>query len=337
MKRMMKFSFFMCILFAVLFILYYMNAQSENHSLQLADDAGRFTFICPKVNDGYWSSVAYGMMRQDQIQGTNTKFVGPTQYTAEEVCMAVNAAVNSNVDGIITAGSRVDEEVIDALKTASQKQIPIVLVDTDTVQIDRICYIGTDNYAAGQLAARDMLEASSEPVRAAVILVSLSSENQENRLKGFQDELSAHPDCGVVSVLEADSNFLYLNEMLPRTLKENPEINAIFCAEEFSATVVGRILTSMGSEYDDICVVAFDKMDDTLAYVESGRYFSTIVQQSDRMGELAVKVLEDYLNGILPEKDIIYTDSLSIRKENLEDIERYESEGVTWHSYTGNL
>ena len=83
--------------------------------------------------------------------------------------------------------------------------------------------------------------------------------------------------------------FYILNEMLPRTLKENPEINAIFCAEEFSATVVGRILTSMGSEYDDICVVAFDKMDDTLAYVESGRYFSTIVQQSDRMGELAVR------------------------------------------------
>ena len=55
------------------------------------------------------------------------------------------------------------------------------------------------------------------------------------------------------------------------------------------------------------------------------------------MGELAVRVLGDYLNGILPEKDIIYTDSLSIRKDNLKDVERYESEGVTWHSYTGNL
>lgn len=101
--------------------------------------------------------------------------------------------------------------------------------------------------------------------------------------------------------------------------------------------MVGRILTSMGNEYDDIRVVAFDKMEDTLNYVETGRYFSTIVQQSDRMGELAVKVLEDYLNGVSPEKDIIYTDSLSIRRENLMDVERYESEGVIWHSYTGNL
>lgn len=337
MKKMMKLSFFLCILFTALFIFYYIYAQNSNRSLRLAEEAGRFTFICPKANDGYWSSMAYGMMRQDQMQGTNTKFIGPAQYTAEEMCMAVNAAINSDVDGIITAGSRVDEEVINALKDVAQKQIPIVLVDTDSAQIDRLCYIGTDNYAAGQLAARDMLETSSEPVRAAVILVSLSSENQAERLKGFQDELAGYPDCEVVSVLEADSNFLYLNEILPRTLKENPEINAIFCAEEFSSTVVGRILTSMGNEYDDIRVVAFDKMEDTLNYVETGRYFSTIVQQSDRMGELAVKVLEDYLNGVSPEKDIIYTDSLSIRRENLMDVERYESEGVIWHSYTGNL
>lgn len=337
MKKMMRISFSLCILFTALFIFYYVNNQNSSRPLRLADDAGRFTFICPKANDGYWSSMAYGMMRQDQIQGTNTKFIGPDQYTVEEMCMAVNAAINSDVDGIITAGSRVDPEVLDALGDAAKRQIPIVLVDTDSDQIDRLCYIGTDNYAAGQLAARDMLEASTGPIHAVVILVSLSSENQAERLKGFEDELSRYLDCEVASILEADSNFLYLNETLPRTLKENPEINAIFCAEEFSSTVVGRILTSMGDSYEKIKVVAFDKMDDTLDYVETGRYFSTIVQQSDRMGELAVKVMEDYLNGIPPENDRIYTDSLSIRRENLEDVERYESEGVIWHSYTGNL
>ena len=105
MKRMMKFSFtHVHFIRGSFYSLLYERAKREPFFASWRMTAGRFTFVCPKVNDGYWSSVAYGMMRQDQIQGTNTKFVGPTQYTAEEVCMAVNAAVNSNVDGIITAG-----------------------------------------------------------------------------------------------------------------------------------------------------------------------------------------------------------------------------------------
>ena len=125
--------------------------------------------------------------------------------------------------------------------------------------------------------------------------------------------------------------------MVPRTLKENPKINAIFCAEGYSSSVVGRILSSMGPDYDHIRVVAFDKMEDTLHYVESGQYFSTIVQQSDVMGELAVSILNDYQNGVLPKEDIIYTDSYSIRKDNFDTIQKYESEGVTWHIYSGNI
>ncbi len=335
MKKLSAVSFCLCFLSAVFFLsLYFFNQPQDQNFVSSYNN--RFTFISPIANEGYWGSAAYGMKKADQLQNSNTKFIGLTLYAAKGMGEAITSAVHSRTNGIITVGSH-DSEVIASLKTASDAQIPIVLIDTDSSEIDRICYIGTDNYEAGRLAGKDMTSSVSDPLFIAVILSSASMENQSERLRGFQEEIALHPNCAIETVLEANSSLLLLNEMVPRTLKENPKINAIFCAEGYSSSVVGRILSSMGPDYDHIRVVAFDKMEDTLHYVESGQYFSTIVQQSDVMGELAVSILNDYQNGVLPKEDIIYTDSYSIRKDNFDTIQKYESEGVTWHIYSGNI
>ena len=93
----------------------------------------------------------------------------------------------------------------------------------------------------------------------------------------------------------------------------------------------------MGPEYDDIQVVVFGKTEEILNHVASGRYYSTIIQESDQMGNLAVEALRQYQDGIAPEQDTIYIDSISITRENLEGVNIYESEGVIWHLYNGNL
>ena len=60
----------------------------------------------------------------------------------------------------------------------------------------------------------------------------------------------------------------------------------------------------------------------------------------ERRGEFpasAVEALRQYQDGIAPEQDTIYIDSISITRENLEGVNIYESEGVIWHLYNGNL
>lgn len=334
MKKLSVISFCLCFLIAVSFLFLYFRNPSIYTEVDSYDSC--FTFISPIANKGYWGSAAYGMMKEDSIQNTNTKFIGLPQYAAGQMEKAIRSTVYSGTNGIISVGNH-SPGIVSALQTASDAQIPIVLIDTDSSDIERICYIGTNNYEAGRLAGKDMSSSVSSPLHVAVILSSAESNNQSERLRGFQDELSLHPDCSVETVIEANSSLLLLHEVLPRILKENPKINAIFCAEGYSSSMVGKILSSMGEKYDTIKIVAFDKMEDTLRYVKSGRYFSTIVQQSDLMGHLAVKILSDYQKGILPKQDIIYTDSFSIRQDNFDTIKKYESEGVIWHLFNGNI
>ncbi len=334
MKKLSATSLCLCFLIAVSFLFFYFRNPTSNTKMDSYDS--RFTFISPIANEGYWGSAAYGMMQEDAIQNTNTKFIGLTQYTADQMEEAISSAVYSGANGIISVGNP-NPSIVSALHVASAAQIPVVLIDTDSSDIERICYIGTNNYEAGRLAGKDMTSSFSSPLHVAVILSSAESNSQSERLRGFQDELSLHQNCSVETIIEANSSLLFLHEVLPRILKENSKINAIFCAEGYSSSIVGKILSSMGEEYDKIKVVAFDKMEDTLRYVKSGRYFSTIVQQSDLMGRLAVKILSDYQKGILPKQDIIYTDSFSIRQDNFDTVKKYESEGVIWHLFNGNI
>ncbi len=336
MKKRWIFSFFLCFASAVFFLFFCFFGQPPGQDLCATYYENRFTFVSPIANAGYWGSAAYGMKKADQLQNSNTKFIGLTLHAKRGMAQAIASAVHSRPDGLITVGSH-DADVIASLRAASDADIPIVLIDTDSSEVERLCYIGTDNYEAGRLAGRDMTDSVSEPLFIAAIVSSASMENQIERLRGFKDEIALHPDCSLETVLETNSSLLLLNELVPRALKENPKINAIFCAEGYSSSLVGKILSDMGLAYDHIRVVAFDQMEDTLQYVKSGQYFSTIVQQSDQMGEIAVSILNDYQKGILPKDDIIHTSSYSIRKDNFNAVQKYESEGVTWHIYSGDI
>lgn len=325
------------LLFSVFFCFFFCAVLSFD-GREPAKSSGdyRFTFISPFANAGYWGSIAYGMMQADQMYHTNTKFVGFMESDAEAMSEAIRSEICPRPDGIITAGDS-NPRIVRALEEAGAADIPIVLIDNDNPDIDRLCYIGADNYEMGRLAGREMTENVTEPLYAAVIIGNGSSENQKLRLQGFQDELALHPDCHVETVLEANYNLLTVREKLPRILEENPDINGIFCAEGYSSIIAGELLDNMEKGYDEVRVVVSGNPDEILKHVASGRYYSTIIQESDIMGQLAVEVLKNYQEGILPQQDVIYIENISIKKENLDGVTAYESEGVTWHLYNGNL
>ena len=334
----MKKVFYCLIAAFFLFVLsfFYVILWSDDIKPEETSYDCRFTFISPFANAGYWGNIAYGMKQSDQFYHTNTKFVGFIEPDAEAVSKAIRLAACAGPDGIITAGDS-DKQMVHALKDASDLGIPIVLIDNDNQESNRLCYIGINDYEAGRLAGRDMTKGVSEPLYVAVFIGTSSNENQRERLRGFQDELALHTNCFVETVMEANYSLLTFREMLPKLLKENPKINAIFCAEGYTSIIAGEILTSMGPEYDDIRVVVFGKTAEILEHVASGRYYSTIIQDSDRIGNLAVEVLKNYQAGILPEKDVILIESISITKDNVNTVNVYESEGVIWHLYNGNL
>ncbi len=122
------------------------------------------------------------------------------------------------------------------------------------------------------------------------------------------------------------------NEKIPQMLKEHPQINALFCMEGYSSDMTGMILKQLGDSYCDIQVVSFDLVTPSLQYIEEETYYSIIAQSPYEQGYLAVATLVSYLNGE-PIEDAIFTDTFSIKKQNLEDEVNINHEKHSWHIY----
>ena len=296
----------------------------------------RITFISPFANSGYWGTMAHGIITEGDLLGYDTKCVSFSDGMETDLASALWQAVYSDVSGIILWGEA-NGEAEEAANYAASHGIPVVLVDNDNERMQRICYIGTDNEEAGRMAGRDMCEGVSEELHILAIVGDEEMENQAHRLQGFSSEVSKYPGCTVDVVVESEYSTLQVKRLLPKAFAANPSLNAVFCAEGYSSAIAGEVLNVMGFQPDQIRVVTFDQSEEILSHVESGRYISTIVQQSDRMGQMAVQVLSSYLEGEALQEDVIYTQCRSIHKENLEEVTRYDSEGVIWHLWGRNI
>ena len=296
----------------------------------------KYTFISPFANNGYWGNAAHGIAQADEAYGCHTKFVSFSGAEEGEIAGAILAAVYEDCDGIIAWGNK-SPVVTAAMEQARQKQIPIVLIDGDNPEVDRLCYIGTNNYEAGRLAGQDLCEGVTAPLHILAFIGSETAENQELRLSGFREALEGFPSCSLDLVVESGYSTLKVKEQLPQILQGHPEINAIFCAEGYSSAITGEVLRSLGPAGERIRVVVFDQSEDILSFIRDGRYHASIVQQSDRMGAEAIRILEEWYQGKAPEQDVLYTEAISVKKENLDQVRRYESEGVIWHLFNRNL
>lgn len=288
----------------------------------------RFTFVCPLQ----WEEMAEGMRGADRNLGTNTKFVGFQNLDAQGQANALKKAVYSRVAGIITAGSNYSPLVTNAVKEAVAEGIPVVLVDSDLPTSERTCYIGTDNREAGRNAGEDLAAASDGKAHIGIIVSRLDNLNQQERVEGFCEVIGSYPDMEIVQTLECNSDRLRISKLTEQMLKEYPQIDALYCAEDVSTEMMGGILEELKYEPEEYIVVGHGLNDKIWDYIQEDRYYSTIVEEDYNRGYLAVNYLWDYLNGENSDVDTIHTNVISAKREF--DYEawcsEYTSEEIIW-------
>ena len=261
----------------------------------------RFTFVCPLT----WDNVARGMGQADQELGTNTKCMGAKNLNTEKEARQLEKAMLSDVDGIITAGTGDLEKIREKIREASLQGIPVVLVDSDLPDTQRIGYIGTNHYEAGVLAGEEMLRAlKGEKGNIGVIVSSLEDPNQKERVQGFEDAIAGTGGVEIAQVLECDSDKMKIRKLVGPMLEENPRINALYCADELPAEMLGDILIQ---EHSSMPVVVFGMSEQIYRYLREGKYQASIVEKSYEQGYQVVQYLKDYLSGRTGGQDTIYT------------------------------
>jgi ribose transport system substrate-binding protein len=141
----------------------------------------------------------------------------------------------------------------------------------------------------------------------------------EQREEGFKEGLKDHPELELVAEQSSQSNYNTALQVTEDILTANPDLNAIFAANEPGVLGAAEAVRQAGKA-GEVVIVGWDASPEELQGVEDGVISALVVQNPFKMGydgtNAAVKIVRE--GATVESQD---TGATIVTKDNLEDEE----------------
>ncbi|WP_099355721.1 sugar-binding protein [Fredinandcohnia onubensis] len=276
-----------------------------------------FVLIVEEMEHEYWQLIGEGAKNAGQKYGAAVEYIGPERSNTEEQLKLFDKAIKSKVDGIIVQG--LNEHFTDMINKAERQNIPVVTIDTDSPESMRHAYIGSDNYMAGQLAGKALVEDTNGVANVGIITGSLDNPHHLERVEGFKDVVEQVEGIEIVAVEESKITRVEVEEKAYNILTEHENITAFFGTSSYNGIGIVSAANSLQKQ-NDMYVITFDTIDENMELLKNGEIEAIVEQHPFEMGYLSVERMVDIMNG-KQFKEITHTNSSIINKSTL-DLEK---------------
>lgn len=281
--------------------------------------------VVPKATSHlFFMTIHAGVRAAERDFDVEVQWNGPNEETehARQI-QIVDAMVARKVDAL--AISATDETALAApVRRAIEAGIPVSIFDSGVAVNDYVTFIATDNYRAGQTAARQVAQLIKGQGRVALLMHKPGGKSTSDRERGFEDVIrSEFPQIQIVARQYGMADRAKSRAVAENILTANPGLDAMFASAEANSIGAIQALTSrdLGGK---IKLVTFDVSDAHVEALKAGVIDVMIVQDPYRIGYEAVASLARKLNGSTPPKRI----DLEARMITREDIKRPEVQAL---------
>ena len=314
-----------------------------------------FEVVVKSFQSSYWQAAVQGINQACDELGVTANTTGPNAESdiADQVNM-LNNAINQNPDGIALAACD-QNSVIDSLKTALDKKIPVVCFDSgvpDAPEGSVYATVVTDNQQAGGIAAEHIYEAIKDrlgngQVRVGEVNQDATSANISERGMGFINKFMelAKADNFTVAVI---GNDFYVNQVKDNgdqasadiilevavpaqttvelcateasNIMNKDDTIAMFGSNQVSAEGVltaNQNLNKLGTGADQIVSAGFDAGSVIKAAVKDGTLLGAVTQSPLMQGKISIETLNDICDG--KEVKDVTTDGYWYDSTNMDD------------------
>ena len=314
-----------------------------------------FEVVVKSFQSSYWQAAVQGINQACDELGVTANTTGPNAESdiADQVNM-LNNAINQNPDGIALAACD-QNSVIDSLKTALEKKIPVVCFDSgvpDAPEGSVYATVVTDNQQAGGIAAEHIYEAIKDrlgngQVRVGEVNQDATSANISERGMGFINKFIelAKADNFTVAVI---GNDFYVNQVKDNgdqasadvilevavpaqttvelcateasNIMNKDDTIAMFGSNQVSAEGVltaNQNLNKLGTGADQIVSAGFDAGSVIKAAVKDGTLLGAVTQSPLMQGKISIETLNDICDG--KEVKDVTTDGYWYDSTNMDD------------------
>ncbi|WP_117168583.1 sugar-binding protein [Paraliobacillus sediminis] len=281
-----------------------------------------FALIGEEMDHDYWRLVGDGAKATESIYDVFIEYVGPSRSNPEEQLELLDMAIKSKVDGIIVQA--LNDDFTSLINHAVDAGIPVLTIDTDSPTSLRSAYIGTDNYAAGQLAGEALVKDTGGEATVGIITGSFDNAHHQLRIEGFRNVVDQVEGIKIVAIDESNITGVEAEEKAYTMFSENSEITAFYGTSSYDASGIIAAANSLNRE-DDLYVIGFDTLDENIDLLQNGDIDVLIEQQPYEMGYQSIGIMLDIIKGGSVE-EINHTDVTAIRKADLANWTREKDE-----------
>jgi ribose transport system substrate-binding protein len=204
-----------------------------------------------------------------------------------------------------------------AIDEARSMGIPVVMSGT-RVSTEVEASVTGDNYQGGLLCGEYLGKLLKDGGKVAMLLGTPGRDVIQNRERGFREALSKYPNCEIVAEQVADLERAKAVTVCENILQANPDVDAIWAANDEMALGAVEALRSRGLE-GKVYVGGFDCTDDAVAAMQNGEMHFTANQIPYEMGVRAIGISALVAMGKpIPSNDIELPLNL-VTSENVQD------------------
>ena len=250
-----------------------------------------------------------------ELGNVEVDFRIPSDGQAGTQQQIIDDLLAKGVDGI--AVSPVDPANQTELLNKAAAQTLVVCHDSDAPNSKRVCYIGTDNTAAGVEAGKLIKAALPNGGKIMIFVGTLDAANAKERFGGIKKELEGSK-VEIMDVRTDETDRARAQRNVEDTLVKYPDISALVGLWSYNGPAILNGTRSSG-KLGKVQIICFDDEDETLAGVAAGEIFGAVVQQPYEFGKQAIIKMAKHLAGdkeaLAGGKQIVPT--LNIKKDNV--------------------
>lgn len=293
------------IVFSILFYLTLTSAEVVFRSdwqlpekIEEKQQQRRLVLITQDTETPFWDKVGIGALEQARREGASLEIWGSYANNQEDFLEKLEIAIHSKVDGIIAQGLDTEEfEYLSKVK-ASFYGIPIITVANDVPMTDslRKTYVGSDQYLAGRMIAKQLLYDMGTNGNVLLTYNSNQEFYQKQRLNGIEDVLKDYPNIKTIYA-ETSSEREQIIATTKDVLNETPVVDGIIAV---NANIVGALVQEISkrSQLAPYYIYSFDDSTESMALLKQGKIDGIIEQSPAMMGEKSVQLMMEWLNGV---------------------------------------
>ena len=256
----------------------------------------RVAIVAKSTRTEFWLSVFAGAQAAAAEYNVELDISGPeTEEDYETQNRMVAEAVDAGAEALVFSAIDYENNAA-AIDAAAAAGVRIVAIDSNVDSAAVQTYIGTDNYAAGQMAAQAALDAVDGELTVGIVNYDISSANGQERERGARDLFEASGRAQVAARINTLAEAGRAQADTEELLRAHPDINVLLAFNE--PTSVGAAAAVAAQELSDtVFLVGFDSNLATVEGLQNGSVDALIVQNLYAMGYLGVESAYRLLSG----------------------------------------